>query len=287
MALYNPTIEKIINAINGLTLNSNKEVELGGSLTKDTLIEGTTQSISIKSNLAEGPDFNYVIGIGGDFEDKGTGALGLQVIDNLTGNEGKIQINEQFDLLLESVDTSNRSAIEIQTDLISLDSDVLIDLVSPSIVLNPLQNNAVTIVGGALSPGVVGDLDYSSNYTNLSYVQKIYVDNAIASVGSSTVTQIHTTGATVTANNDTTALYIDPASPLAALTITLAANPTDGQEVKISFGGTITSGNVITSLTVQGNAGDTILSGSSITQADAGEGYIFKYQESTNLWRQF
>lgn len=129
--------------------------------------------------------------------------------------------------------------------------------------------------------------DYSTNYTNRSLIDKEYVDNLLSSYGLGTFTQIHTTGATVTANDDTTALYIDPASPLAALTITLAANPTDGQEVKISFGGTITLGNVITFLTVQGNAGDTILSGSSITQADAGEGYIFKYQESTNLWRQF
>lgn len=101
------------------------------------------------------------------------------------------------------------------------------------------------------------------------------------------IEQVHTAGATVTIANSTTILYVDPASTLASLTVTLPATPVNGQEVKISFGGTLTTGTVVTTLSIIGNTGHTVLNGSNLTFADVGEGYIFKFQSSTNLWRIF
>jgi hypothetical protein len=87
--------------------------------------------------------------------------------------------------------------------------------------------------------------------------------------------------------NNRSILYVNPASTLATLTITLPSTPVNGQEVKISFGGTLTAGTVVTSLSIIGNVGQTILGSSSITSASAGDGYVFKYQSSSNLWRIF
>lgn len=97
--------------------------------------------------------------------------------------------------------------------------------------------------------------------------------------------QIHTSGASVTISDNNRGLYVNPALVLAALTITLPANPVDGQEIIIHFGGTITSGAVVTALILAGSGGSTILNGSSITTAQAGDGYILKYQATGTLWR--
>ena len=99
--------------------------------------------------------------------------------------------------------------------------------------------------------------------------------------------QLHTTGATVEINNLNRGLYVNPAALLAALTITLPSTPINGQEILISFGGTITTGVVVTTLSIIGNAGHTILAGDTIVTAFAGDGYILKFESSTNLWRIF
>lgn len=126
--------------------------------------------------------------------------------------------------------------------------------------------------------------NYETLVTNNNDIpNKKYVDDNVLT---SDREQTHTTGATVTINNNISILYVNPATTLASLTITLPATPVNGQEVKISFGGTVTAGSVITTLSIVGNTGHTIL-GNSIVTADAGDGYIFKFQSSTNLWRIF
>lgn len=128
--------------------------------------------------------------------------------------------------------------------------------------------------------------DYSSLLFN-SLVPKLYVDDLVSTIGQSFSEQTHTTGDTVTITDTTTILYVDPTSTLASLTITLPANPVNGQEVKVSFGGSLLSGVVVTLLTIVGNTGHSLLSNASITTANAGDGYIFKFQSSTNTWRVF
>lgn len=97
-----------------------------------------------------------------------------------------------------------------------------------------------------------------------------------------TVKQTHTSGPTVTVSNATTWLIVNPASLLAVLTITMPATPTDAQKVEISFGGTVTSGAVVTALTISPNSGQAILQSSTPSIVEAGETISYRYN-STNL----
>lgn len=129
----------------------------------------------------------------------------------------------------------------------------------------------------------------TANYENLitsnnDFVNKKFVDDNTLTTDRE---QSHTAGATVTISDSKSVLYVDPASNLTSLTITMPSSPINGQEVKISFGGTITSGSVVTALTLSGNTGQTILAGSTITSAVAGDGYVLKYQSSGARWRIF
>lgn len=96
--------------------------------------------------------------------------------------------------------------------------------------------------------------------------------------------QTHTSGATVTVSNGKNVLYVDPGSTLAALTITLPATAHNGNEIQIYFGGTLTSGTVVTSLTISGNTGQSIIQATTPSSVDAGEAIVYKYRASTSTW---
>ena len=68
---------------------------------------------------------------------------------------------------------------------------------------------------------------------NTSYLS---VATAATTYAPITVSQIYTSGSTVTVNNTTTWLIINPTSVVASLTITMPATPYDAQIVEISFG---------------------------------------------------
>jgi hypothetical protein len=99
--------------------------------------------------------------------------------------------------------------------------------------------------------------------------------------------QTYASGSSVIIASQVRALYVNPSSAIASLTITMPASPVDGEEILLSFGGIITSGTVVTALTLSGNSGQAILGGSFITSASAGDGYTLKWEASTNLWRIF
>lgn len=88
--------------------------------------------------------------------------------------------------------------------------------------------------------------------------------------------QVYTTGSTVTIADNKNIIQINPASVISALTITLPATAHPTKEIGFYFGGTIASGNVITSLTLNGNSGQTIIIGGSIGSVVAGEYISFK-----------
>ena len=96
--------------------------------------------------------------------------------------------------------------------------------------------------------------------------------------------QNHTAGSTVTVTASNSWLVVNPASTLATLTVTMPASPTDGQVVEISFGGTITSGNVVTSLTVSPNSGQTLLQATTPSSVEAGETIRYRYKSSNTKW---
>jgi hypothetical protein len=82
---------------------------------------------------------------------------------------------------------------------------------------------------------------------------------------------------------DNVSIYIyDPASTQAGATITLPANPLDGQTLYIFGGGTVTSGNVITSFTLDGNGRTVIGDGSA--QLKVGKAIELHYVAANNIW---
>jgi len=318
MSLYNPLDAPIKDANNGLNVQ-NKTVKLGSSLIEDTTVDGQ-YLLDLKSDLSNyigGPsdtDVGFRIG-----EDVDGGEIGtsLYALHNPTYNRAVVQVG---------IDPSSGNDAYIRNVVADENIGIVnLGLITTSQLRLTTNLDAQVQLGHANSGGVgnktlfisqTDESNYTDNdngagllyrgggfftsteieanfiYSGLlfnSLVPKKYVDDTISSsvVSGAIVEQTYTIGTTVTVNNDTTILYVNPASTQATLTITLSAAPINGQEVKISFGGTLTAGTVITSLTIQGNTGHTVLAGSSITTAIAGDGYIFKFQSSANLWRVF
>ena len=81
-------------------------------------------------------------------------------------------------------------------------------------------------------------------------------------------------------------LYVDPPLVLLNLTIQMPANPVNGQEIEIWFGGTITNGDVVTTLTFTPNTGQTIVGTAAALAVigAAGNKAYAKYREATSQW---
>ena len=117
---------------------------------------------------------------------------------------------------------------------------------------------------------------------NTSYLS---VATAATTYAPITVSQIYTSGTTVTVNNTTTWLIVNPSATVAALTITMPATPYDAQIVEISFGKAIAGGlPVITLLTVSPNTGQTLLQPLTLDQLLSGENLKYQYSLSLTNW---
>ena len=84
-------------------------------------------------------------------------------------------------------------------------------------------------------------------------------------------------------DNKYLAVY-DPASLQASATITLPANPIDGQIQVIAFGGAITSGTVVTALTLATSGGQTINVGTAATTGTVEQPLTFQFLAPLNKW---
>ena len=133
----------------------------------------------------------------------------------------------------------------------------------------------------------IGDITLRTNHTYLKvydYVSAVISTNAWATP---TMTN-YTNGSSVpnvTIANGVRGLYYNPASPVSAATITLPSAPVDGQEVIIIFGGTITSGTVVNTLTISPNTGQTALIYSGIASSGiVGLELVCRYFASTSQW---
>lgn len=97
--------------------------------------------------------------------------------------------------------------------------------------------------------------------------------------------QVITSGSAVTLNNLVNIVYIDPSVNLSSLTITMPATLHASKEITFYFGGTITSGSVVTSLSVVGNTGQTVLQASAPSTVSAGDFAIsYKFRTSNSVW---
>jgi hypothetical protein len=87
--------------------------------------------------------------------------------------------------------------------------------------------------------------------------------------GSTYKRQLHTSGSTVTIDNTSSGLHLNPASSFSTLVITLPTSPYDGQVVDITAGGTIAAGATVAGGVsyvgnLYGSASNTILGGETV-----------------------
>lgn len=137
------------------------------------------------------------------------------------------------------------------------------------------------------SETTIGDYSGAGNSTKHTILDLIKTQIFSGGVAFSSKQEDKTGGATLTINTGVRRVYINPTTLISALTITMpvmAANY-DGLELYISFGGTIISGTVVTSLTISAGSGDTMLNAGVITTATAGGCIILGYDYANRLWR--
>lgn len=96
--------------------------------------------------------------------------------------------------------------------------------------------------------------------------------------------QIYTSGTTLTVTDGVGVLFLDPATAVAALTITLAPNPSDGQRLRIVAGGTITSGTTITLLTISANTGQGLVGVGGAALFATGTSIALMYRTGIAKW---
>lgn len=90
--------------------------------------------------------------------------------------------------------------------------------------------------------------------------------------------QSYTSGASVTMTG--TWLVINPSSLVSTLTITLPSSPIDGQEAQISFGGTMTTGVVVNTLTLS----PTPLQATTPRYVESGEYISYRWNATNSKW---
>lgn len=146
----------------------------------------------------------------------------------------------------------------VPSDALGIDGDIYIDTVAP--------NNLYKKVAGA-------------------FVFQAALQGATGADGGGTaiVIQHHTAGATVTIDDDTTWLIVEPAATIPALQITLPEFPTDGQTVEISFGGDVFT-IAVTSLVMSCVAGQTIRRPVVPSVIESGEKIAFTYDAADSIW---
>lgn len=136
----------------------------------------------------------------------------------------------------------------------------------------------VQFASGAFNLSTNGGLGFLSGS---SFVLGLYQDllgRVVLNKGYALGTQYvaPATGASVTINDDTSMLVINPAATIAALTVVMPASPVDGQVVRIS------SSQIVTTLTLNANAGQTMKNG--VTSLTAGQSFGRIYRAADATW---
>lgn len=122
-------------------------------------------------------------------------------------------------------------------------------------------------------------------YGTLDSTTYLSVVTAALTYAPITSTQLSTaTGSTLTVNNASTWVIINPSTTIAALTITMPATPYDTQFIDVTFGGSITSGVVVTAISVIANTGQTLLQPYVLDIVQAGETLSYQYNLSQKIW---
>ena len=139
---------------------------------------------------------------------------------------------------------------------------------------NPLPTDTVFVVGNG------------SDYNNRSNALTLQRNGNLITTGAIANTAYYvddTPGGFAIPDNKYLAIY-DPDSLQAAATITMPANPVDGQIQIIAFGGTITSGTAVTALTIATTGGQTLNVGTAASAGLIEQPLTFLYIAYLNKW---
>jgi hypothetical protein len=80
-------------------------------------------------------------------------------------------------------------------------------------------------------------------------------------------------------------VYVDPASVIASLTLTLPATPLDADRVEVYFGGTLANqAAVVTTLSIAPNAGHAISQFNAPINAFGGDMVTYEYRAAAARW---
>lgn len=98
--------------------------------------------------------------------------------------------------------------------------------------------------------------------------------------GTATVSHVHTSGTSLVVPVGVTWLVVNPSSTINTFSLTLPSSPVEGQELLITFGGTMTTGVVIGEITVTTN----VVQNSTPTEIVVGDYLRYKFKTGINKW---
>lgn len=146
-----------------------------------------------------------------------------------------------------------------------------------SLYTNGIQRLSILAAGIKRSASSANKVLIMDTITKAMY----YTDMASGGGGSDIVKETHTTGATKILLNATTWLIVNPNTIIPKLSITLPTLPRDGQDVVLSFGGTITGGNeVVTALSITPSP----IESSTPSYIESGESIKYRYNSTNSKW---
>jgi hypothetical protein len=106
-----------------------------------------------------------------------------------------------------------------------------------------------------------------------------------APVDNNVALQVVSAGPAATVTNQVGRLYVDPASVIASLTLTLPATPLDADQVQVYFGGTLANkAAVVTTLTISPNTGHAISQFNAPANAFGGDMVTYEYRAAAARW---
>jgi len=127
----------------------------------------------------------------------------------------------------------------------------------------------------------------TTGWTAYTLITRNYLNQRLAGFSGGGIAdsiQNITTDTVVTITNGVNIVYVNPATSRDTIAITLPASPSTSKTIEFYFGGTITSGTVVTLLTIAGNSGQTILQATTPTIFEAGEYVSYKWNSSLSKW---
>jgi len=251
----------IVGADNGLSIAASDTVQMGGKFTKTTTITGgnifglSIDSLSFGQFQAkfstDTSRYNLALSstaaaLNAVTQNDGTGRIQLvHTGHNILGTFQVAKIGSTIYGAPSFYVNSTDSSVTLQGSKVFIENDTTISSTNAGLYINELPYNSsstnMTGIGWNTSTGKVYSIPLSSGGGGSSFTRQVF----------------STGGATVTVTSGNSVLSIDPATTTASVTATMPASPTDLQEVEIHFGGTITTGIVVTSFTVLANSGQT------------------------------